>query len=573
VPARGPTGDTPITILAHEAGHLFLAYASIRDPGDPAARPMLGSQEAHWGFNFNSDASLLEGNRIQDGSPASVPEFTTVGTVEGYSRLDQYLMGFLPPDQVEPGYPFGVYLVTGVPASLHTRLPQVGVSFNGTRRDVHMDELIQAEGRRTPDSTVAQRRFRFAIILLVAANTPPPAAELAQLETYRTAFEAFYQQASGNHAFADTALRHSLHISAFPAAGTMTGATTPVTLSVDTPPAAPLTVALAAPNGAASVPTSVTIAAGARSASFNVTGIRAGVEELSATPDDSRYDAAYARIQVSPAAALQLNAIPGAGPMPHPVTAQVTDINRLPYPGVSLRATASAGGSVTPAVAVTDAAGSASFRWNPGAGSNQQLRIAVANAPDVAAVLGPVQAAAVLNAASLAEAAAPGMLAAIYGFNLGAAGTELMLDGRALQVIDVDDSRIRFYIPPDTPLGTSTLTISNALGRAPPVAVPVSAVAPGIFYDYGTGFALGVTQPVAAGSVIQIFCTGLGTQPDQVQAAIGGVPGAVQYSGAAPGLVGVNQVNAQVPAVAAGTQPLSLTIGGVTSNEVRIGVQ
>src|SRR5262249_12856103 len=108
VPPRGPTGDTPITLLAHEAGHLFLAYASIRDPNNPAARPMLGFQLVHWALTFNSEASLLEGNRLRDNSAGPPPRFTPIATVEGYSPLDQYLMGFRAADQVPPSF-----LVTG----------------------------------------------------------------------------------------------------------------------------------------------------------------------------------------------------------------------------------------------------------------------------------------------------------------------------------------------------------------------------------------------------------------------------------------------------------------------------
>jgi len=31
---------------------------------------MLGTQLAHWAFTFNSEASLLEGNRIRDNGPS-----------------------------------------------------------------------------------------------------------------------------------------------------------------------------------------------------------------------------------------------------------------------------------------------------------------------------------------------------------------------------------------------------------------------------------------------------------------------------------------------------------------------
>ena len=75
VPARAQAGDTPVTMLAHETGHLFLAYASVADPDDPAARPMLGYQNQHWSFVFNSEASLLEGERILDQGPAASPRF------------------------------------------------------------------------------------------------------------------------------------------------------------------------------------------------------------------------------------------------------------------------------------------------------------------------------------------------------------------------------------------------------------------------------------------------------------------------------------------------------------------
>ena len=89
------TGDTPLTILAHEAGHLFLAYVSVRDPENAAALPMLNNVNfAHWSFYFNSDASYLEGNRIRDDGSGVSPRFRTTATVQSFSELDQYLMGF-----------------------------------------------------------------------------------------------------------------------------------------------------------------------------------------------------------------------------------------------------------------------------------------------------------------------------------------------------------------------------------------------------------------------------------------------------------------------------------------------
>jgi uncharacterized protein (TIGR03437 family) len=55
---------------------------------------------------------------------------------------------------------------------------------------------------------------------------------------------------------------------------------------------------------------------------------------------------------------------------------------------------------------------------------------------------------------------------------------------------------------------------------------------------------------------------------------IGGAPASVQFSGLAPGLVGVYQVNAVVPYNSATGDgvPLTISIGGTTSNTVTIAV-
>src|SRR5207244_6523894 len=44
VPARSPIGDTPLTLLGHESGHLFLAFVSVPDPAIPGSQPMFGKR-------------------------------------------------------------------------------------------------------------------------------------------------------------------------------------------------------------------------------------------------------------------------------------------------------------------------------------------------------------------------------------------------------------------------------------------------------------------------------------------------------------------------------------------------
>jgi hypothetical protein len=331
VPSRGPTGDTPLSLLGHEAGHLFLAYASVPNPASPSVPPMLDSALAHWAFTFDSEGSFMQGNRIRDDGPGFSPRFTTTATVQEYSPLDQYLMGFRAPEEVDP--PF---LVNGPSRAFALRLPQVGVSFDGQRQDIGVQDIISAEGRRTPDSTVSQRRFRFAFILIAPQGAMPSQSSLDQIDTYRRQFEAYYGQAASGQATADTALRLSLRLSTFPAAGVFAGATIPASLSIQKPAPAPLAIALTTMTGAVSVDPSVTIPAGATSVTFNLTGVAAGVDEIAAQPADAHYDAAVSRIQVlSGPDAAQLSVVSSDAQY---VTLRVTDVNNLPYPGVPVQA-------------------------------------------------------------------------------------------------------------------------------------------------------------------------------------------------------------------------------------------
>src|ERR1022692_1962547 len=93
VPLRLAEQDTPLTVLGHESGHLFLAFASIPDPNDPTAKPMIGFGGAHWSFVFNSEASLDEGEQLTD---LGGGQFVTAAVTQGFAPLDRYLMGFAP---------------------------------------------------------------------------------------------------------------------------------------------------------------------------------------------------------------------------------------------------------------------------------------------------------------------------------------------------------------------------------------------------------------------------------------------------------------------------------------------
>ena len=605
VPARGTVGDTPVTVIAHEAGHLFLAYASVRDAENPLALPMLGFQSAHWFFGFNSDASLLEGNRIQDRGENASPRFLTTATVAGFSPLDQYLMGLRGPNEVEPEHE--MFYVTGTPASFARRLPDArGVSFDGGRRNVQLDEIVAAEGRRTPDHTVSQRRFRFAFILVTRAGAEPRQEDLAKVEAFRTAFEEYFRRATSERATADASLKRNLRLSVFPAAGVLAGRTLEATVSVDTPPAAPLRVALERKTGVTEMPADVTIPAGAKSAAFSIRGSRAGVEDLLAIPNDTAYHAAAARVQVSALENVRVAAVSGDRPAPNatsaaPVVVRLTDVNNLPYPGVRLQAATSDGSAVAQAAVMTGEDGQASFRWTPGTAPVNELRIGIeggAPALTVRAGARAVSALAVVNAASFAARVSPGALATIFGQNLAGgaqeqartpwpralAGVTVLVNGRAAPVVFVSDAQINFLVPADLVDGIADVAVTNAAGAAAPLRVAVAPLAPGLFGALvsGTGQTT-AARPARRGEYLEVYATGLGpvrTGEDSlphttltVQATAGGIPTVVSFSGMT-GYDGLYQVNVRVPdGVSSGSQPLVLTVSGVRSNELNIVVE
>ena len=231
-------------------------------------------------------------------------------SLKGYSPLDRYLMGFSPASDVPPTFYVKGYDPRAVTPLAH---PALAVPFDGTPVPVTSADIAQALGRRTPDSTVAQRHYRFGFILIVAPGSLDPAlaSSVQQVETYRQQFPAAYQQFSTGLAAAETTFNHSLRLSLLPAAGVVSGAATTATLTMSTAPKTDLPVGIATLNGFAQAPAGITIPAGAKTATFTVSGLKPGVEELTAAPADSSYETAFARIQVAGATQLNLRTVSG----------------------------------------------------------------------------------------------------------------------------------------------------------------------------------------------------------------------------------------------------------------------
>ncbi len=222
----------------------------------------------------------------------------------------------------------------------------------------------------------------------------------------------------------------------------------------------------------------------------------------------------------------------------------------------------------------------------------------------------------VVNGASFVNGAlVPGEIATVFGTNLtfssgiNVAGAlplatsllnvQVLVNGTAAPIFAVDNvngqQQINFQVPYEIAgLQSATVQVVDNGAAGNSVNVPVVSAQPGIFtYTVGNttygailhaNYALANTaSPAMVGETVLIYCTGLGavspsvadgvaaSGSSQTMAAptltIGGVAvSSIPYSGLAPGFVGLYQINAVVPKVPSGNQPVIITVNGTQSS-------
>ena len=192
--------NNTLSVMGQEVGHRWLAYLNFRDRTGVRSDALLGRDLAHWSFFFNSNASVMEGNEIQD---LLGGQFRTVDAVKRYSLLDQYAMGLVGPDAVPP------FFYVENPASSHVRedAPQIGVSFTGTRRDVLIGDVIAIHGARVPGVADSPKTHRQAFAYITTAGRTAASDQVAKLDNIRRQWEAFFRQATDGRMTAVTTLR------------------------------------------------------------------------------------------------------------------------------------------------------------------------------------------------------------------------------------------------------------------------------------------------------------------------------------------------------------------------------
>jgi uncharacterized protein (TIGR03437 family) len=169
---------------------------------------------------------------------------------------------------------------------------------------------------------------------------------------------------------------------------------------------------------------------------------------------------------------------------------------------------------------------------------------------------------AVVNAATFAVTPlVPGSLGTLFGANLSGKLVSVTFDGSAATLFYVGASQINLQVPASLGSKTSaTLVVTVDGSSSAPQTVALAPVWPAIFahgvlnQDYTENRA---GTAAKAGSILQIFATGIPTSAT-VSVQIADRKNLIPlYAGAAPGLTGVQQVNAAIPAdLAAATAQL-----------------
>ena len=159
-------------------------------------------------------------------------------------------------------------------------------------------------------------------------------------------------------------------------------------------------------------------------------------------------------------------------------------------------------------------------------------------------------------------------------------GVTVTVNGTPAPLFFVSPGQINLQTPFTVQGPTANIIVTNNGQASPPVEVPVAATSPGIFSVQQTGFGPGIVthadfslvtaqNPARLGEVVIIFLTGLGavdpsfpdgtpgpvsplsqTTDPNISVQFGGETGTVLFSGAAPGFVGLYQLNVQIPTTA-----------------------
>ena len=185
-------------------------------------------------------------------------------------------------------------------------------------------------------------------------------------------------------------------------------------------------------------------------------------------------------------------------------------------------------------------------------------------------------------------------------------GVSVTVNGMPASIYFVSPAQININTPDDATVGPVPIQVKNALGTSNVLMVDRARISPSLqgvpqFFIGGKQYVVALTPdfqtfigrpdmlagvafvPAAPGSTISLYALGCGPTNPPTQAGvvagqgaplalsydlkIGGVSASVPFAGIVAGSIGLYQFNVVVPNVAAGDQPIELTVDGVSTGQ------
>jgi subtilase family serine protease/fibronectin type 3 domain-containing protein len=194
--AADPGFTRTLNILAHETAHQWLTEARFRDSAGQLSSDLLKG-DGHWSYLLDSDASVMYG---ADWVARGDGRYAAARVQDTYFSLDLYLMGLLDPAKVTP------FNVLRNPAVSRNGIPLEDAVVEAVPETVTIDQVLAAEGPRSPGFEAASKAFRLGFIFLTQPGTEPSAEELEAVERVRRFFVGHFFAHTRGIAIADTTL-------------------------------------------------------------------------------------------------------------------------------------------------------------------------------------------------------------------------------------------------------------------------------------------------------------------------------------------------------------------------------
>jgi len=195
-------GNNFLTILAQESGHRWGVHVNFIDTNGDTSDLILGRDNGHWSYYFDSDHSSLEGGNWEFSFGNT---FTTPTQVDFFGDIDEYIMGLRTPEEVTPSF-FVSSPTNDLLSSRERGTPRMGAFASGTAVEVTIGDIIAAEGPRLPAEADAPKDLRQAFILVIQNGTTPSQNELDKIANFRRTWEDYFERSVGGRMTLNTSI-------------------------------------------------------------------------------------------------------------------------------------------------------------------------------------------------------------------------------------------------------------------------------------------------------------------------------------------------------------------------------